>query len=73
MKKFSVNGYLNPRKNVNRLLEIVKELALIRNDFVLDLIGDGESKPMLEAFSMQHNLQNFVHFHGFKQKSELPE
>ena len=71
-KHLTYIGYLVPRKNVNRLLEIVKELSLTRNDFVLDLIGDGESKAELELYTKQHKLENFVHFHGFKQKSELP-
>ena len=53
-------------------MEIVKELALMRNDFILDLVGDGESKPALEEYVTQHKLEHFVHFHGFKQKQDLP-
>ena len=71
-KHLTYIGYLVPRKNVNRLLEIVKDLAATRNDFVLDMIGDGESKPALVEYARQHKLENFVHFHGFKQKQELP-
>ncbi len=71
-KHLTYIGYLVPRKNVIRLLDVVKDLSATRNDFVLDLIGDGESKAELESYSQQHNLQNFVQFHGFKQKSELP-
>lgn len=72
IKHLTYIGYLVPRKNVNRLLEVIKELSAERNDFVLDIIGDGESKLDLQSFTKQHNLQNFVQFQGYKQKNELP-
>ncbi|HNQ61382.1 MAG TPA: glycosyltransferase family 4 protein [Bacteroidia bacterium] len=65
-------GYLSTRKNVLRLLEIIHELSLERKDFVLDIIGDGDDKPNLEKFVQMNSLSEIVHFHGFKQKSELP-
>lgn len=65
-------GYLSTRKNVSRLLEIILELSQERKDFVLDIIGDGDDKPNLEKFVQMNGLSEFVRFHGFKQKSELP-
>ncbi len=65
-------GYLSPRKNVIRLLEIIRKLSMERRNFVLDIIGDGEDKPNLEKFVKTNSLSEFVHFHGFRQKAELP-
>jgi glycosyltransferase involved in cell wall biosynthesis len=65
-------GYLSPRKNVIRVLEVVKELSKVRTDFVLDIIGDGTDKPILEKFVQMNGLAEFVRFHGFRQKAELP-
>lgn len=65
-------GYLSPRKNVSLLLYALKELLLRRTDFVLDIIGDGESKANLVELAEKLNITKYVHFHGFKQKSELP-
>ncbi|MEP7263916.1 MAG: glycosyltransferase family 4 protein [Bacteroidota bacterium] len=66
-------GYLVPRKNVIALLKVIQQLALVRTDFCMDIIGDGSDRPELEAFVKQQKLENFVVFHGFKQKDELPE
>lgn len=66
-------GYLEPRKNVMRILEVVKLLNRQRNDFVLAIIGDGSDKKRLTDFADQNGLNNVVSFHGFKQKDELPE
>ena len=71
-KHLTYIGYLVPRKNVIRLLEIINKLSNERTDFVLDIIGDGESKDDLEKYVKQHKLERFVQFYGFKQKQELP-
>ncbi len=65
-------GYLVPRKNVSRLLEVINLLAAERSDFVMDIIGDGDDRPSLEKYVEANQLQNVVRFHGFKQKEELP-
>ncbi len=71
-KHLTYIGYLIPRKNVSRVLEVVKLLAETRNDFILDLIGDGSDKEELERFVEENGMSSFVKFHGFKQKDELP-
>ena len=65
-------GYLVRRKNVGKLIEVVQALALTRQDFVLDIVGDGESRLELENKVSELNLTQYVKFHGFRQKSELP-
>jgi glycosyltransferase involved in cell wall biosynthesis len=71
-KHLTFVGYLVARKNVIQLLRIVKRLAEIRKDFVLDLIGNGEQNGELEKFVREHGLSEQVIFHGFRQKNELP-
>ncbi len=66
-------GYLSSRKNVITLLDCIYKLSKDRNDFVLDIIGDGDDKPKLEAFASENNLAEVVKFHGFVQKEQLPE
>jgi glycosyltransferase involved in cell wall biosynthesis len=65
-------GYLSKRKNVQLVLDVVKKLLEIRNDFVLDIIGDGPDKEDLETYVDSNKLEANVEFHGFKQKNELP-
>jgi glycosyltransferase involved in cell wall biosynthesis len=65
-------GYLVPRKNVGQLIEIAKILKMQRNDFCIDIIGDGESKKALESMVKEYQLSDQIKFHGFKQKEELP-
>ena len=66
-------GYFSKRKNVLKLLEVIKFLKLNRDDFILDLIGDGPEKELLQEYTVLNNLGNNVKFHGFKQKEELPK
>lgn len=71
-KHLTYIGYLIPRKNVLRVLEVVKVLAGTRNDFILDLIGDGPHREKLERFVEDNGISSFVKFHGFRQTDELP-
>lgn len=70
--RFTYLGYLVPRKNVKLLLESVKIVAQKRNDFRLDIIGDGVSLDDLKNFVSENRLENVVEFHGFRQKQEIP-
>lgn len=65
-------GYLVRRKNVGLLIDCMAELRKQRNDFILDIVGDGESREQLEKHVAELNLTEHVKFHGFRQKSELP-
>ncbi len=65
-------GYLSARKGNLKLLEAVRKVARQRTDFVLDVVGEGEDRPRLEAFVRDHKLSGHVHFHGYRQKEELP-
>lgn len=65
-------GYLSARKNVRKVLEVIKTLKSSRNDFVLDLVGEGDERQELENWAKTNGLETCVVFHGYKQKEELP-
>ena len=71
-KHLTYLGYITPRKNVEPLIFLVEELTKFRNDFMLDIVGDGESKEKIKKLVQQKQLEQFVNFHGFKQKNEIP-
>jgi glycosyltransferase involved in cell wall biosynthesis len=72
LKHITSVGYLTKRKNVQKVLEVIKELSKKRNDFILDIIGEGKERKNLHDYVMQNGIEKYVRFHGFKQKQELP-
>jgi glycosyltransferase involved in cell wall biosynthesis len=66
-------GYLVKRKKVENLLSCIALLSQKRNDFVLDILGDGEDRKRLENWCTEHQLNGVVKFHGFIQKEDLPK
>jgi glycosyltransferase involved in cell wall biosynthesis len=65
-------GNLWPPKNVLKVVKVIHDLSNLRNDFILDIVGDGEEREQLEKYVEENNLNEFVTFHGYKQKNELP-
>lgn len=65
-------GYLVKRKKVDDLLKCIHQLSLKRNDFTMDIVGEGNERAFLEKYVMENNLEHLVVFHGFRQKDELP-
>lgn len=66
-------GYLSPRKGTLQLLELMRILKSRRSDIVLDLVGDGEERELLQQLVREHGLQDLVRFHGFVPRERLPE
>lgn len=66
-------SYLTERKDNSTLLLVTAALLQIRQDFVLDIIGDGEQKEDLLAKAADLGLSEHVRFPGFVQKQNLPE
>ncbi|CAN5477433.1 hypothetical protein BH11BAC1_BH11BAC1_11870 [soil metagenome] len=66
-------GYLVPRKNVSKLIPIIEALSKTRNDFVLDILGDGSDRALLEKLVEEKRLQDVIKLHGFIQKQDLPK
>jgi len=67
-KELLTVGHLSERKNIVQLLEIIRLLRSMRDDFILNIIGDGEEREKLERYVDEHELRDCVIFHGFKQK-----
>ncbi len=72
-KHITFVGYLSKRKNVSQLINCIQLLKTQRNDFMLEVIGDGDDKVQLMDLVKEMNLDDCIHFAGFKQKNELPE
>ncbi|MFM9052863.1 MAG: glycosyltransferase family 4 protein [Bacteroidota bacterium] len=66
-------GYLSPRKGTMRLIELMRTLKDRKNEFILDLVGDGEERGVLEDLVKSYGLENRVRFHGFVPRERLPE
>ncbi|MBL0169348.1 MAG: glycosyltransferase family 4 protein [Gemmatimonadaceae bacterium] len=62
--RFSVIGRLSSEKGVDVLLQACHVLRQERQPFVLDVVGDGPERGMLEAMSVQLGLADVVTFCG---------
>jgi len=61
---------------VKRIQDILKVLSIIkekRQDFLLDIVGDGPEKKKAEQLTAQYNLKDFVTFHGMKSKEAVAQ
>lgn len=72
MKYLTYVGYLSRRKNVSDLVKKMIFLAGKRDDFVFEVIGDGEELPVLRRLVKVNNMESRIVFHGYRQKEELP-
>lgn len=61
------------RKRIDLLLQTVKILKNRRTDFTLKLIGDGPELTNLKSLARKLDVDEYVSFEGFKQKSEIPK
>ena len=66
-------GYLSRRKNVSDLVKTMIHLAQKREDFVFEVIGDGDELPVLRNLVQVNQLGDRIVFHGYRQKEELPQ
>lgn len=64
---------LDPKKGVPYLLEALALLREKRDDFVLDIVGDGPNRAEYEELARKLGLQEVVRFHGLKTKQEVAE
>lgn len=59
-------------KNFSGILRVILQLSKKRADFVLDVVHD-YPKPEFEKYVLDHNLQDFVIFHGKREESEVAQ
>ena len=64
-------GRLSPEKGFMDLLKIYTLLHKDYPDWKLDIVGDGVEKERLEKFIDEHELQDFVTLHGFRDKDYI--
>lgn len=71
IKKILCVAAMRPVKNIPCILNACKIIYKTRQDFVVDIVGEGEK--MEEYKEMVHNLSldKFIYFHGGKQKTEI--
>lgn len=68
--RFLFSGSFVRRKGVDLLVETFVELVRMGSDAELHFLGDGPLKQELQAATSA--IANRVHFHGFRQRGELP-
>jgi glycosyltransferase involved in cell wall biosynthesis len=64
---------LSHNKGVHYLLNAVALLREHRDDWHLDIVGDGPARPEYESMVQDLGLVNRVTFHGFKTREEVAE
>jgi glycosyltransferase involved in cell wall biosynthesis len=60
-------------KGVDLLLKAVARLRTQREDFVLDVVGDGALRGEYEALAQRLGIEGVVKFHGLRTKPEIAE
>jgi glycosyltransferase involved in cell wall biosynthesis len=72
-KRLLTVALLTPIKGIPYLLEALALLRRKRDDFALDIVGDGPNRAEYEELTHKLGLQDIVHFHGLKTKQEIAE
>ena len=73
IKKMLFVALLSPVKGVPYLLQALAQLKQKRQDFVLDIVGDGPNREEYEKLSKELGLGEIVEFHGLKTKLKIAE
>jgi glycosyltransferase involved in cell wall biosynthesis len=72
-KRILFVGQLVPVRGVIYLLRALFQLRQKRDDWCLDIVGEGEARMECERLAMNLKLNNKVVFHGLKTKQEVAE
>lgn len=59
-------GRLSAQKNPMFIIEIIRELSLIRQDFVLNWVGDGEMREQIKSAVKKSSLSDYINFTGVR-------
>jgi len=73
VRKLLFVGGLEDIKGVEYLLRALGIVVKIRNDFILDIVGDGPERKKYEKMVKDLKLERHVFFHGLKPKEEVAE
>ncbi len=66
-------GLIVPIKGIGFLLRALAQVKEKRQDFVVDIVGDGPNRKEYEKLTEESGLGHLVKFHGFKIKEEVAE
>ncbi|MCK4527409.1 glycosyltransferase [candidate division WOR-3 bacterium] len=73
IKRILLVALLNPVKGVPYLLDAIAILSKKRNDFVLDIVGDGPYREEYEKSTYKLGIENKVNFHGLMSKEQVAQ
>jgi glycosyltransferase involved in cell wall biosynthesis len=73
IKRILLVASLTPIKGIPYLFKALAKLKEKRQDFILNIVGDGPFRKEYERLADGLALTNFVKFHGLKTKVELAE
>lgn len=71
IKQILLVALLTPIKGLEYLLPAIKELKNKRQDFLLNIIGDGPNREEFEQLANDLSISDKVIFHGIKTKGEI--
>jgi len=72
-KKILFVGLITPQKGVSYLLKALAQLKQKRQDFILDVVGDGPNRKEYEELTEELGLGDVVKFNGLKTKEEVAD
>lgn len=72
-KRILLVALLSSIKGIPYLLQALAKLKEKRQDFVLDIVGDGPNRQEYEGLTKKLELGAMVRFHGLKSKPEVAE
>jgi len=72
-KRILLVALLSPVKGIPYLLRALAQLKEKRQDFILDIVGDGPNRQEYEELTKNLGLGEMVRFHGLKSKPEVAE
>lgn len=72
-KRILLVALLSLQKGIPYLLQALAQLKEKRQDFVLDIVGDGSKRQEYEELTKKLGLGEMVRFHGLKSKPEVAE
>lgn len=64
-------GRLSSQKNPLFIIDIIKELSLIRQDFVLNWVGNGEMEDQIKNLIKENNLSDYINMTGVR--TDVPD
>ena len=72
-KILHISSFQDGHKNISGIIRVIKKLSVMRQDFSLHCITNGNQKPFIEQAEKLKILNSYVFFHGGKTTEEIAE